>query len=83
MAQEIKHRHPNRVDIKNLDRVIQDIYKILNELENAVNRKSSTEGADVTGFRVIQETDKTYSVVFNSKDGLVKTATGMVERYNG
>lgn len=60
---------------KNINRAIQDIYKKLNEIINAVNQASVTEGTgnNREKIRLVKKANGNYSLELRFQDGWVES----------
>lgn len=60
---------------KNIERSIQDIYKKINELINAVNQESVTEskGSNKEKMRLVKKANGSYSLELRFRDGWVES----------
>lgn len=73
---------------KNTERALQELYKKLNEIIDAVNADSTREGSQATTetMRRVKNNDDTYTMEFKVKEGWVESdgteATGFKLKEN-
>lgn len=59
----------------NVERALQELYKKINEIINAVNQVSTREGSSSTTetIRRVKKNDGTYAVQFKVEDGWIES----------